>query len=445
MDHSPPGPVRDLVKFTIVTDSPKLAAIICLDPRSAFCRTKATATTPNTLREDTQTMRRLKNPYNCKKTVPRMSWHPQNLFNLFQRTYGPESKETVFTKTSKSVFWQRWKSKAVTRGYHGDWIQEKKFKRHYLPASLPKLPQSTPNASKYNAQNAKIPLAALMYTEVERRLDVVLFRACFADSIYEARRMVLHNAVKLNGVKCIAPWTRLHPGDMIIVEPSSIPLLNPGKTWPAGLGDPYVVNIDKPKKLPGRASPPTTQPEIVNPDQAAATNEAAVSDESSVAPEADEDEPVPVSSTPVEEQDSTNLPTTTPIPSHLPFRLPPYVSPFLFVPPYLEVSFRVCSLVYIRHPTSGPGFCEIPTPWDADGEVMQLAWEWYTRQGLGRRVRQERKEWDDLRETRRNPFAEGHLRKTAIGGRVAVHGRYQGGKIGRARLGSGEPRLQPQL
>lgn len=129
------------------------------------------------------------------------SWHPQNLFNLFQRTYGPESKETVFTRTSKTVFWQRWKSKAVTRGYHGDWIQEKKFKRHYLPTSLPKLPQSARNASRYNTKVAKVPLAAMMYTEVERRLDVVLFRACFADSIYEARRMVLHNAVKLNGVK----------------------------------------------------------------------------------------------------------------------------------------------------------------------------------------------------------------------------------------------------
>lgn len=39
-----------------------------------------------------------------------------------------------------------------------------------------------------------------MYTEVERRLDVVIFRSCFADSVYEARRMVLHGAVKLNGV-----------------------------------------------------------------------------------------------------------------------------------------------------------------------------------------------------------------------------------------------------
>lgn len=226
---------------------------------------------------------------------------------------------------------------------------------------------------------------------------------------------------------------------MITVQPESIALLNPGKTWPANLGDPYVVDIDKPQKAPQRTSPSPTATESVTVDQAEAV------DVSGTAPEADTDEPVSDSSTLADQKNSAEVPITTPISKHLPFRLPPYASPFLFIPPYLEVSFRVCSLVYLRHPACGPGFCEIPTPWDADGEVMRLAWEWYTRQGLGRRVRQERKAWDDLRETRRNPFAEGHLRKTAIGGRVAVHGRYQGGKIGHAKMGSGEPRLLPQL
>ncbi|KAH9816576.1 hypothetical protein DFH28DRAFT_208338 [Melampsora americana] len=384
----------------------------------------------------------------------KQSWHPQNLFNLFQRTYGPESKETNFTRTSKTVYWQRCKSRAVTRAYHGDWIQEKKFKRHYLPASLPKLSiQPHPKANNSNPQESKVPLAAMMYTEVERRLDVVLFRSCFADSIYEARRMVLHDAVKLNGVRCIAPWTRLHPGDMITVHPASIPLLNAGKTWPAGLGEPYVVDIDKPKKPSERVSIPPTDTEsppneLTEAEKVEAADTSSVSPEaeaeSSIVPEADADAPPPISD-PIDQHDSKQLvsPTTTSL--HLPFRLPAYASPFLFIPPYLEVSFRVCSMVYLRHPTCGPGFSEIPTPWNADGEVMRLAWEWYTRQGLGRRVRKERKEWDERRETKRNPFAEGHLRKNAIGGRVAVHGRYQGGRVGRARMGSGEPRMQPSI
>jgi ribosomal protein S4 len=90
----------------------------------------------------------------------------------------------------------------VTRAYHGDWIQEKKFKRHYLPASLPALAvKSSLKKSRYGNREEKVPLAALMYQELERRLDVAIFRSCFADSVYEARRMVIHGAVKLNGVK----------------------------------------------------------------------------------------------------------------------------------------------------------------------------------------------------------------------------------------------------
>jgi hypothetical protein len=62
-----------------------------------------------------------------------------------------------------------------------------------------------------------------------------------------------------------------------------------------------------------------------------------------------------------------------------PFNLPAYASPFIFIPAYLEVSFATCSVVYVRHPTARPGYSEIPTPYDADGEVVRLAWEWYSK------------------------------------------------------------------
>jgi hypothetical protein len=61
------------------------------------------------------------------------------------------------------------------------------------------------------------------------------------------------------------------------------------------------------------------------------------------------------------------------------FRLPSYASPFIFIPAYLEVSFSTCSAIYLRHPTARPGYSEIPTPYDADGELVRLAWEWYAR------------------------------------------------------------------
>ena len=39
---------------------------------------------------------------------------------------------------------------------------------------------------------AQAPVASLMYEEVERRIDVFIFRCCFTHSVYEARRLVIH-------------------------------------------------------------------------------------------------------------------------------------------------------------------------------------------------------------------------------------------------------------
>lgn len=62
-----------------------------------------------------------------------------------------------------------------------------------------------------------------------------------------------------------------------------------------------------------------------------------------------------------------------------PFHPPPYSAPFMFIPAYLEVSFPSCSAIYLRDPTARPGYSEVPTPFDADGEIVRLAWEWYSR------------------------------------------------------------------
>lgn len=62
-----------------------------------------------------------------------------------------------------------------------------------------------------------------------------------------------------------------------------------------------------------------------------------------------------------------------------PFNLPPYASPFIFIPAYIEPSFATCSAIYVRHPTARPSYSEVPTPYNADGEVVRLAWEWYSK------------------------------------------------------------------
>lgn len=101
----------------------------------------------------------------------------------------------------------------MARGYHGDWIQEKRLKHHFLPAYLPyprigrtvksdrQLATGRFTASRPAPPERKTPLTSLMWTDVERRLDVLVFRACFAPSVYAARFLIIHGRVKVNGVR----------------------------------------------------------------------------------------------------------------------------------------------------------------------------------------------------------------------------------------------------
>ena len=152
----------------------------------------------------------------------KQSWSPKNLYNLWRRTTGPRSEDILFKKTSDAtLFQQRWKSKAAVRAYHGDYIPEKVFKRWYLPDSLPDV---RPRRQVFSGDNLDLelyarrklkekkqeeeieekglaPVGSLMFSEVERRIDTVVFRSCFAHSIYEARRLIIHGDVMLNGKK----------------------------------------------------------------------------------------------------------------------------------------------------------------------------------------------------------------------------------------------------
>jgi hypothetical protein len=62
-----------------------------------------------------------------------------------------------------------------------------------------------------------------------------------------------------------------------------------------------------------------------------------------------------------------------------PFKFPDYAAPYLFLPAYIEANFATCSAIYVRHPTARPAYSEIPSPYDAGGEVMRFAWEWYAK------------------------------------------------------------------
>ncbi|KZP28052.1 alpha-L RNA-binding motif-containing protein [Athelia psychrophila] len=340
------------------------------------------------------------------------SWNSRNLFNLWRRSWDElpdavkpagraQSRMTSFKNTRATMFQQRWAAKALVRGYHGDHVNEKVFKRWLLPSSLPDVrpkpavlgddkdklalfarrravAEKEQRRLQEEEDKGMAPVGSLMFSEVERRVDVFVFRCCFAHSVYEARRLVVHGYVRLNGVKHNDPNTRLAPGDMITVDPAAVRIIQPQE------GAAEHAEVDA-------AADAEAEPEPAPAAEAASDAPA----DADAAP-ADVDAPADAKAAPTHVPKPfvpqlTGLagalaprraPTATSksAPAALtPFHLPPFASPFLFVPAYIEVSFAACAAVYVRHPTARPGYSEIPTPYDADGEIVRLAWEWYAQ------------------------------------------------------------------
>jgi len=400
-----------------------------------------------------------------------MSWSAHNLYNLIARSTVPFNiAGTDFSRTALTMYQQRWRAKRFIRGYHGDWIPERRFKRWFLPIDLPKLvPSSTAiGASTISAthlpsraaasssrrggaeaddgsEQSQMPTASLFMSEVERRLDVIVFRCCFARSVYEARNMVIHGKVKLNGRKASDPNRLLTPGDLITVTPSAIPMLSKvvkkraarrakAKRKASGAPAKEVKDGEEGAAKGSEQAAAEAEPkaeevaeasaEKVEEELKALSDEASASAPASAAEGASEvsaETAAPSEATPAAEEDvkdkgkgkakaesSSKDKSSTKSEAAkqqqqlpcgvLPFNLPPFAAPFLFIPSYLETSFTTCSAIYLRHPTivpSGAGpsrpsaynrggtvpeyLSEIPSPYPASGDIFSMAWEHYAR------------------------------------------------------------------
>ncbi|OCF36424.1 nam9 protein [Kwoniella heveanensis CBS 569] len=344
-----------------------------------------------------------RNVFNYNRAIPRMSWAPENLFNLWQRTASesPIKRTHDFTRTNSTPYQLRFTAKRLIRGYHGDHIGYTKFSRWYMPEKLPAIHESSASGSgsgsgssgleinkwvegreraggrsgdekrsKRKEKDSKAPIGTMLFADVERRLDVLIFRACFAQSVWEARRYVVQGHVKLNGQQVRNPNVMLEPGDLFSVDPKAIVMLQPpaaSETSTTGEAETTTAAVDGESEAP---------------EEVGAT--------ASASGDAD-------SSSPTEASSASQTPTSTPSPSpssasvsnqqstlssssdgtH--FTLPAYASPHIFVPAYILPSYLTCSAVYVRHPTARKGYSEIPSPYDAGGELMSLGWEYFKR------------------------------------------------------------------
>lgn len=223
------------------------------------------------------------------------------------------------------------------------------------------------------------PVGSLMFSHVERRIDVFIFRCCFAHSVYDARRLVIHGYVRLNGKPHSDANTRLAPGDMVSVDPGAIRFF---KTPDRQVTDVRQVLIDRYEKAVA-AREKAWDEEDAEAVAAAQQRELDLMGDLPLLPVDVTESAVEKEEYEVEEEEEaaeTDPVLSGPHPSTLtPFHLPTHASAFLFIPAYIQPSFATCSAVYVRHPTARPGYSEIPTPYDADGDVIRFAWEYYAR------------------------------------------------------------------
>jgi small subunit ribosomal protein S4 len=120
-----------------------------------------------------------------------------------------------------SEYGVRLREKQKLKRFYG--VLERQFRRYFELASR-------------SPENTGEVLLAIM----ERRLDNVVHRLCFAPSRASARQLVTHGHVKLNGKACNIPSLLLKAGDTVTVKtrPKSQKLVNLNlQTYPAPVPD----------------------------------------------------------------------------------------------------------------------------------------------------------------------------------------------------------------
>lgn len=320
---------------------------------------------------------------------------------MWQRIVGPLKNETNYSKTTMTIFQQRWRAKRLSRGYHGDQILEQKFERWFMPNSLPVIQNRTPPSSllvgravagrakeggraelhwqrRQREKLSRTPIGTLLYREVERRLDTLVFRACFATSIYQARTLVIGGKVKVNGLVVNNANVRLNPGDLFTVDPKAMPMLTKRVADETRARN-QAKNASSAREASAAVAEARAEATAKILDQATEKDAAANTAEESKSEEATGEKTGEEAAAPAESK-KTSAKQSPPEQTAW-FTLPAYAAPHLFIPAYLETNFNTCSAVYVRHPTARPGYSEIPSPYDADGDVMNMAWEWFKKKG----------------------------------------------------------------
>ncbi|KZF23405.1 30S ribosomal subunit S4 [Xylona heveae TC161] len=172
--------------------------------------------------------------HGLKKIKIRQSWNKINLYNI--------ARSRPLSTGHLTFFQQKWAAKAAARAYHGEQIREKQWQRMFSRRLASVVPMDHRYLARFDGSEqaagrgsgldpkpdervrpvARTPYMNMTFAPIERRLDTAIFRALFASSTRQARQMVVHGFVKVNGKKMIYPGYLLNPGDMFQVDPERV-------------------------------------------------------------------------------------------------------------------------------------------------------------------------------------------------------------------------------
>jgi small subunit ribosomal protein S4 len=98
-----------------------------------------------------------------------------------------------------------------------------------------------------NAARGKGVTGELLLQQLERRLDNVVYRLGFAVARRQARQLVRHGHVQVNGRKVDIPSFQVSVGDEIVIRESSrkLPLLEAAKDFSSHQAAPTWLNVDR--------------------------------------------------------------------------------------------------------------------------------------------------------------------------------------------------------
>ena len=113
-----------------------------------------------------------------------------------KREYGP-GQHGQRRKGKLSDFGIQLRAKQKLKGYYGD-VTEKQFRKVYA------------EAVRMRGNTAENLIGLL-----EQRLDMVVYRAKFAPTIWSARQIVNHGHILVNGRRCNIGSARVKPGDIV--------------------------------------------------------------------------------------------------------------------------------------------------------------------------------------------------------------------------------------